>query len=507
MTPWTDHRTPSPPRPRSRDRSPGPGACLLAGAVAATLGLGVLALLVMTLWISFPYPDSGPDDALHLAASLWLLAHGVDLVRTETLSGVPAPVGVTPLLTTLLPVWLLHRAARDATEGEATEAGGAAPLLAARTVWCGAVAGYLAVSAGVALYASGGTLRPSWTWTAGCLPLLAVAAAGAGVWTAYGRPWRPLARRMRWALGSPEHGGQARLRSAVRAAVAGAVVLMAGGAVIVGASLVWHGDAARMAALQQAGGWPGRCAVLLLAAALVPNAAVWGAAYGLGPGFLLGAGQLTGPLVTARHPASLPPFPLLAAVPGGGGGPLRWAVGAVPVAAGVTVGWLVARAACRDTAWSARRTAGTVVAAGALCGVLLGALAQAAGGPLGVAALARFGPVGWQVGAAAAGWTVGVGMPVGLAVRAWGLRGRTARPGKPRAPRAATPVIPVPAPALPEPVGAPAAASRARPAARNRNSTAWEDPDLKPYEALPPEESPSRKPQDPGETRTGGAGA
>ncbi|WP_443045427.1 cell division protein PerM [Streptomyces sp. MOE7] len=67
---------------------------------------------MLLLWVASPFPDSGPSRALHLAADLWLLAHGGDLVRTATPSGTPAPVAVTPLLLAVLPVWLLHRAAR-----------------------------------------------------------------------------------------------------------------------------------------------------------------------------------------------------------------------------------------------------------------------------------------------------------------------------------------------------------------------------------------------------------
>ncbi|WP_241965655.1 cell division protein PerM, partial [Streptomyces sp. MH60] len=103
-------------RARWRDRSPGLAAGLLGGVVAAVLGLAACAALVTLLWISSPYPDSGPGGALHVAAALWVLAHGAELVRADTLSGTPAPVGVTPLLFLLLPVWLLHRAARDATD-------------------------------------------------------------------------------------------------------------------------------------------------------------------------------------------------------------------------------------------------------------------------------------------------------------------------------------------------------------------------------------------------------
>lgn len=100
-------------------------ACV-RGGVAAGLGLGALAVLVIAAWISSPYPDSGAGGALHLAAGLWLLAHGVDLVRTDTLSGLPAPLGVVPMLLVALPVWLVHRAARDTLD---TSDGGDRPRL------------------------------------------------------------------------------------------------------------------------------------------------------------------------------------------------------------------------------------------------------------------------------------------------------------------------------------------------------------------------------------------
>ncbi|NED14400.1 DUF6350 family protein, partial [Streptomyces sp. SID9124] len=68
--------------------------------------------------------------------------------------------------------------------------------------------------------------------------------------------------------------------------------------------------------------------VLLLALGLVPNAAMWGAAYGLGPGFALGTASTVTPLAFTGSPA-LPDFPLLAAMPAHGpGSPLNWAAGA-----------------------------------------------------------------------------------------------------------------------------------------------------------------------------------
>ncbi|WP_078941002.1 cell division protein PerM [Streptomyces cellulosae] len=435
---------------RMRDRSPGLGAGLLGGAFAAGLGLGSFTVLVMALWISSPYPDSGPGGALHVAAALWLLAHGAELVRTDTLSGVPAPVGVIPLLLLMPPVWLVHRAARDAVDaGGAQEAGGVEgpPPVPAWTAWTGVVLGYLAVGAAVALYASGGVLRPAWGWTGVCLPVTVAGAAGAGVWTAYGRP-RPAVDRVliKWPARVrrlvPGAGARKRLGVAARAAGAGTAVLVGGGALLLAVSLVWHGGATRASFLQLTEGASGRVAVLLLCLALVPNAVVWAAAYGLGPGFTLGVGHAVTPLASAPTPL-LPPFPLLAAVPDAGAGEgLNWAAGLVPTAAGLMVGWFTGREASASLAraWSCGRTAVIAGMAAVLCAGLVAVLAGSSGGPLGVSALARFGPVWWQAGAAALVWTAGVGVPAALGARAWRCRewsvsaegGVTAAAGKPR---------------------------------------------------------------------------
>ncbi|MFG2354659.1 DUF6350 family protein [Streptomyces sp. NPDC048521] len=448
----TAHRPPSPPLlARMRDRSPGLAASLLGGAVAAGLGLGSLAVLVLAMWVSSPYPDSGPGGALHVAAALWLLGHGVQLVRTETLSGAPLPVGVTPLLLLALPMWLLYRAARDASDVSADPEG--PPPVPALTVWTGVVLGYLGVGGAAALYCSSGELRPVWAWVTVCVPLVAAFAAGVGTWSAHRRPeeGQPPAPTEPSAPGTAPSalgvlpgpvrrlvasaGARALLGAAVRAAGAATVVFFGGGALLLGVSLVWHGDAARASFLQLTEGWTGRFAVLLLGIALIPNGAVWAASYALGPGFVLGAGHLVHPLAADPAPL-LPPFPLLAAVPDAGAGtPPNWAAGLVPVAAGVTAGWFVARAAVRRkpgeaarARWSAGRTAGLVLLTAVVGAAILGLLAGLAGGPLGVAALARFGPVWWQTGGAAGAWTAVFGMPVALGARAWRLRSRRTRP-------------------------------------------------------------------------------
>jgi hypothetical protein len=227
-------------------------------------------------------------------------------------------------------------------------------------------------------------------------------------------------------------------------------VLLGGGALLAVVSLAWHGGAVWDSLLGLTAGWPGRCTVLLLALALLPNAAVWGAAYGLGPGFALGAGQVAGPWSGAATTAHLPAFPLLAAVPGAAGGWLSWGVTLVPVAAGVAVGWCAAGAGAAEDEgereWT--RTAGAAALAGVGCGVTAGVLAGVAGGPLGVRALARFGPVWWETGGVGVGWAVGVGVPVALLVRGVrAVRMRTRVVASARVSPSSSSLLPPPSPA------------------------------------------------------------
>lgn len=372
------------------------------GVVAAGLGLGGFAMLVLFLWVVSPFPDSGLNGALHVAADCWLLAHGGGLVRTETLSGVAAPIGVTPLLPMAFPVWLLYRAGADAVAPASDDE-------VARSAVAWLIGGYLAVGAGVVVYTSYGPVRSDALGAAVHLPLVAALAAAAGAWTERGRPRIPLSR-VTVAVTVPLRDTAVVLRSAG----AGVCVLVAGGAALTAVTLALHPGAAGASFTRLSEALSGRLAVLAVAVALIPNAAVWGAAYALGPGFALGTQAVVRPAGVAGEPV-LPDFPLLAALPQPGPGTsLAWVVLVVPVLAGVAVGVL---AVDRREPCGPGRTAAHAALGGLVCGIAMALLTGFAAGPLGTGALEDFGPSWWLTGFAAAGWTAAAGTPTALLVR------------------------------------------------------------------------------------------
>ncbi|MFD7235344.1 DUF6350 family protein [Streptomyces syringium] len=499
MTQNADRSTSSPTRGRpAASVPPVVGTAFFDGMIAAGLGLGAFAVGVLALWISSPYPDGGPGAALRIAADLWLLAHGADLVRTETLSGAPAPLGLTPLLLTALPCWLLYRTARhaldvpcgddearavtvpgmpdvrdmadgprasgvpDAPDGsEAPDAPGGPDApdrtagpdpstgLTPRTAILAMAGGYLLVGACAVLFASSGTVRVE-PWSALLhLPVFAVVTVAAGVWTAAGCPGWPRSGRVRRLVDVLP----ARLRrwftrrrmvAAVRAGTAATAVLFGGAALLLAGSLVWHAAEAQEALVHLTEDWSGRVAVLLLCAALLPNAVVWAAAYGLGPGFTVGAGSVVAPLGAVAYPA-LPSFPLLVAVPSpGDAGPLMLVVAALlSVATGAAVArFTVPRPPAVVGVWE---VAVIAALAAVVCALVTTALSFAASGALGAGSLATFGPPWWLAGGAALAWTFSIGVPGALVLR-WLRRGAVAERLRPqRSPAAGAAARPEPA--------------------------------------------------------------
>ncbi|MEU8681547.1 DUF6350 family protein [Streptomyces sp. NPDC048611] len=423
-------------------RSSAIGAAFLGGVTAAGLGLGALTVAVLLLWVASPYPDSDPSRALRLAADLWLLAHGGDLVRTAAPSGVP--VAVTPLLLAVLPVCLLHRAARHAlaTATDTPPAGlvpDTARTVAPRTLLGALLTGYLLVVAGALLYTSGGGLRAEPLSVLLCVPVTTAAVLAGTAWRLLRHPAPELLpakvlrarsrapHRLRVFLGG-SRGAAARRGAVCRAGGAALGTLLAAGVLLTLLSLGLHAGRVREDLLQLAPDWAGRATVLLLCLVLLPNAAVWGAAYGLGPGFTVGADSAVSPLGTSAHPV-LPQLPLLGGLPDAGpGNPLTWAVAVVPVAAGVLLARQAARTATTPSTpgapWSWWATACVAALGAGVCGLVMAVLAGLAGGALGTGALAAFGPSWWRTGLAATAWTALTGVPVAVALRLWWLRAR-----------------------------------------------------------------------------------
>ncbi|MEV6563964.1 cell division protein PerM [Streptomyces kronopolitis] len=420
-------------------RSSAIGAAFLGGVTAAGLGLGALTVAVLLLWVASPAPDSGPSRALHLAADLWLSAHGGDLVRA-TRSGAWAPVGVTPLLLVVVPVRLLHRAARHAlaTAADGSSAapgdGPAGPAVAPRTLLGALLAGYLSIAAGTLLYAWAGELSAEPLSALFFVPATAVATLGVTAWRLLRHPGADLLpeRALRACARVPDGLrtllGGSRCAAAGRAAAFALAALLGSGVLLTLLGLGLHADRVGAALLHLAPDWAGRATVLLLCLVLLPNAAVWGTAYGLGPGFTVGAGSTVGPLGTSAHPV-LPQLPLLGGVPDAGAGtPLTWAVAVLPLLAGALLARSVARAAQpspgtdtdTDTeSWSWWATACVAALGAGFCGAAMAVLAGLAGGALGTGALAAFGPSWWRTGLATVAWTAVTGIPGAVALRIW----------------------------------------------------------------------------------------
>ncbi|WP_277752152.1 DUF6350 family protein, partial [Streptomyces sp. C] len=99
--------------------------------------------------------------------------------------------------------------------------------------------GYLTVGALATVYAAGGPMPADPLSAAWHVPLVAVLAAAGGVWAAKGKPTGPLPG---WVPGSVRRAlARPRYALALRSGAAGALVLLGGGALLVGISLAWHG--------------------------------------------------------------------------------------------------------------------------------------------------------------------------------------------------------------------------------------------------------------------------
>jgi hypothetical protein len=380
--------------PLTRRGAPLPVAALFAAIWAAVISYGsVLALTA----IAAAGAPAGFGSLARLAVGVWLLGHGVPL----PVSGVR--VTLIPLAIGVLVAWRLLRAGVHTSRAIGADRGHTVgPALTA-----GAAAGvaYGGVGALVALVARTPTASYE-PWrafiTLGCCGLLfsmlgAIRAAQAG---------RALGDRIPLVV-----------RDAVRSGFVAAVLIVAAGAGTAGVALAVRGGTAAELLGSYRAGFVGQAGITLLCLVYLPNLAMWGSAYLLGPGFAMGVDTLISPGEVLVGP--VPAVPVLAGLPSGpltGVGP---ALLGIPLAAGICAGLLLNRR--RRTEWG--NLLGAAVLAGPVAGALLQFFGFAASGAIGSGRLIGVGAVTWWVGLLAT-----IVVSVGCVVAALTIRAVTYHP-------------------------------------------------------------------------------
>lgn len=374
----------APSRTEAGERPPRPLALVaVAGGVVAA-GVPLLICLCVGV-IGWFLSDAGVHgttrDGLRAGALAWLMGHGSGVTVRGT------AVTITPLLLTALAAWstwrtALRTGARVSGHGPDADriSDGERDWTVPATLALFGV-GYAVLAVVTASLAASADISPSLPRVLGwvCLLTLGVAAPGIAIGSGRAAIWvqfvPPVVR-----------GGFAACWSVLLAflAVSTALVLV---------SLAFgFGEAASMASRLHL--HPGETALFALATLLfVPNAAVFGGSWLLGPGFAVGSGTLVSPAVVVLGP--LPLFPLLAALPGEGtpSGLVASAIAVPPVIAAVAV----ARAQRRrpTVRWDEGALRGCGGGIGA--GVVVGLFAALAGGAAGPGRMQQVGPSALEV--------------------------------------------------------------------------------------------------------------
>ncbi|GIF19349.1 hypothetical protein BJ973_006393 [Actinoplanes tereljensis] len=366
------------PPPRSR-HAPLPVAVAFATLWSAALCyLPVAAVIGMARTLE---GQGGLGGAVHAGAAGWLLGHGVPIGTSI------GPLGLPPLLLTVLIIWRLNRAGLHVTRAigarRSHRIGDA--LLVAFSI--GLTYSLLGSIASLAVDGKGTEVTPARAainfFVLGLLGSLAGSLRGTDALSV-------LARRT-----------PGPVRDGLRTGTMAALFILGAGAAATGLAVaVDGGQAAETISVYQTG-VAGQAGITLVSLAYGVNAAVWAAAYLLGPGFALGTGSEVG--LTGVVVGKLPALPLLAGVPDGPMGAAGAALLAIPVLAAMAAGWLLVLRLQRsvrpgekpELPWS--RVLGGSLLAGPAAGLVLGLASRASGGSLGEGRLATIGPDPWQV--------------------------------------------------------------------------------------------------------------
>ncbi|GAA2685717.1 cell division protein PerM [Actinoplanes palleronii] len=386
-------RVPTQRRPSERRGAPLPVAVLFATLWAALLTyLPVAAVLGLARTLE---GAGGLAGAMHAGAAAWLLGHGVPIGTSI------GSLGLAPLLLTVLVLGRLNRAGLHVTRAIGARRSGSIRSAALVTVSVGL--SYAMVGALTAHLVDGRGTHVSTTRAA--LHFLVLGLFGALIGALRGSDAvTTLARRVPPAL---RHG--------VRTGTVAAFLMVGAGAAVGGLSIaLGGGDAAKIISAYHTG-VAGQAGITLISVAYAANAAIWAAAYLLGPGFALGTGSAI--RLTEVSVGDLPTVPLLAGLPNGPMGSAGGLLLLLPVIAGGVAGWGLTQrlrygrahawrpgegsgADAPEPAWSL--LFGASLLAGPVTGLVMAALAWCSGGPVGGGRLAEIGPAAVQVGVVAA---------------------------------------------------------------------------------------------------------
>jgi hypothetical protein len=382
-------------------------APLIVAAAFATLWAALLSFVPVAAVVGLARTLEGAGGlggATMGGLAGWLLGHGVPIGTSI------GPLALAPLLLTLVAAWRLVRAGLHVTRAIGARRSGSrrAALLVAVMVgfWyavLGAVAALIVDGPGTEVSAGHAALN---YFVLGFLAALVGALRSTDALVV-------LARRMPRVV---RHG--------LRTGLVSALLILAAGGLCTGLSVAVGGGQAANMIHEFRTGVAGQAGIMLLSLAYGANAAVWAAAYLLGPGFLLGAGSAI--RLTEVSVGPLPTLPLLAGLPNGPMGATGTILLAVPILAGGAAGWLLARrlmrtrpgrpgepAPRREPAWA--MVVGSSLLAGPVAGIVLGVLAWMSGGSLGDGRMSEIGPSPWLMGLVATA-VVAVSASIGAAL-------------------------------------------------------------------------------------------
>ena len=358
-------RTASRPSSDGSDVAPAPSwlAGIVAGVVMAAAGVIAAMGLAVLGWLGGG--GGSVTGALRVGADAWLLGHGSGLrIDGGTIEAIP--LGLTFVVG-----WLSLRAGRWAARtAEATR-----PVDAA-TVAATFAAAYSVGVLGVALLASQPGAEPLLVRALAVSAVLMAGSAGIGA--------------------ASQLDDQATLRERVpeeaRAvwigALSGALTLLAGGALALVVSLLFHLSALRALLVALDPGLLGGLLLILVSLAVLPNVVLFSVAVLLGPGLSIGTG--TSVTLSEVSAGPMPAIPWLAAVPNPGTQPAALsALAAIPLLCGVVAGVMAVR---RFPVYGYDRAALRGALAGVAGGLLVAGLVAVSGGGIGPGRMADVGP-------------------------------------------------------------------------------------------------------------------